>query len=97
MQPRQFFDDVDLALDIEPPARNVHQVSIFAARKHREPKTGKDAADFQGVEAFAENAVYFPRVKFHRSQVKLACDHVDHVADQRAAAGIENKFRNPIR
>src|ERR1019366_8066034 len=95
-QARQFFDDVDLALDIEAPARDVDQVSIFAARKHHETETSKDAADFKGAELFAENAVHFLEVELYRSKVKLAGDHVDHVADERAAARCEDQFGDPV-
>ena len=37
------------------------------------------------------------RIKFHRSEIQLARDHVDHVADQRAAAGRENQFGDAVR
>src|SRR5450759_88580 len=87
VQARQFFDDVDLAFDVEAPAGDVDQVSIFAARKHHETETSKDAADFKGAEFFAENAVHFPQVELYGSKIKLAGDHVNHVADERAAAG----------
>src|ERR1019366_8069599 len=78
VQPRQFFDDVDLALDVETPARDVDQVSIFAARKHRETETSKDAADFKRTECLAENAAHFPQVELYWSKIKLTGDHVDH-------------------
>src|SRR5208282_5228321 len=96
VQARQFFDDVDLALDVEAPARDVDQVSILAAGKHRKTETSKDAADFQRTEFFAENPVYFPEVELYRSKVKLAGDYVDHVADELAAAGIENELGNAV-
>ena len=96
MQARQFFDDVDLALDIETPAGNVDQVPLFAAWQHRETETSEDAADFNRAEFLAENAVHFAQIELHRSQIKLAGDHVDHVADERAAAGSENQFGDPV-
>jgi hypothetical protein len=96
MQARQFFDDVDLAFDVEAPARDVDEVRIFVARKHRKAETSKDAVDFQCAELLAENPLHLSQVEFHRSQIKLARDHVDHVADERAAAGIENKFGDAV-
>ena len=53
MQPRQFFDDVNLALDIQTPARDVDQIAIFAVRQQREAETRKDAVDFERAEFFA--------------------------------------------
>ena len=96
MQACQFFDDIDLALDIKAPARDVDKVSIFAARKHRKTETTENAADFKRAELFAENPVHFARVEFDRSEVKLPSDHVDYVANERAAAGFENQFGDPI-
>ena len=96
MQACQFFDDVDLALDIKAPARDVDEVSIFAARKHRKTETAENSADFKCAEIFAQNPVDFARVELYRSKIKLTGDHVDHVANERASAGFENQFGDPI-
>src|ERR1700687_1701420 len=96
MQARQFFDDVDLALDIETPAWNVDQVPLFAACQHRETETSEDATDLNRAEFLAENALYFSQIELHRSQVKLAGDHIDHVADESAAARRKNKFGDSV-
>src|SRR6202163_5041151 len=96
MQARQFLDDVDLALDIEAPARNVDEVPLFAARQHRETETSEDAADLNRAEYLAENSLHFPQIELRRSQIKLAGDHIDHLADERAA-GSKNKFGDSVR
>ena len=77
MQAGQFLDDVDFALDIKPPAWNVHQVSVFAAWKHRETKTSQNTADFEGTDLFAENAVDLTRIELHGGEIELAGDHID--------------------
>src|SRR6266436_4709326 len=97
MQAREFFDDVDLTLDIETPAGNVDQVPLFAACQHRESEACEDAADLNRAEFLAENSLHFSQIELHRSQIKLAGDHIDHVADERAAARSENKFGDPVR
>src|SRR6202521_3539193 len=97
MQARQLFDDVDLALDVKTPAGDMLQVPRFAACQHRETETCEDAADLNRAEFLPENALHFSQIELHRSQVKLAGDHVDHVADERASARSKNKFGNPVR
>src|SRR5712692_2355931 len=97
VQSRQFFDDVDLALDVEAPAGNVDQVPLFAACQHRETETSEDAADLNRAEFLAENSLHFPQIELHRSQIKLAGDHIDHVADKGAAARSEYQLCNPVR
>src|SRR5260370_4873841 len=97
MEGRQFLDDVDLALDIEAPAGNVDEVPLFAACQHRETETSEDTADLNRAEFLAENSLHLPQIELHRSQIKLAGDHIDHVADEGAAARSEYKLRNPVR
>src|ERR1700687_5484046 len=96
MQARQLFDDVDLALDVETPAGDMHQVPLFAACQHRETETCEDAADLNRAEFLPENALHFSQIELHRSQIKLGGDHVDYVADERAAAGSKNKFGDSV-
>src|SRR5260370_7361562 len=97
MEGRQFLDDVDLALDIEAPAGNVDEVPLFTACQHRETETSEDAADLNRAEFLAENSLHFPQIELHRSQIKLAGDHIDHVADKAAAARSEYQLCNPVR
>src|SRR5260370_37785250 len=96
MQSCQFFDDVDLAFDVEAPAGNMDQIPLLAPRQHRETEASEDAADLNRAEFLAENSLHFSQIELHRSQVKLACDHVDHVADERTAAGCENQLGDTV-
>ena len=41
--------------------------------------------------------MHFSQIELHRSQIKLAGDHVDHVADERSAAGSKNQLRYSVR
>src|SRR6266852_5787020 len=91
MQARQLFDDVDLAFDVEAPAGNMDQIPLLAPSQHRETEASEDAADLNRAEFLAENSLHFSQIELHRSQVKFAGDHVDHVADERAAARSKNK------
>src|SRR5258708_31519241 len=97
MQARQFLDDVDLALDIEAPAGNVDEVPLFTACQHRETETSEDAADLNRAEFLAENSLHFPQIELHRSQIKLAADHIDHVSAKSAAARSEYQPCTPVR
>src|SRR6266852_2603473 len=96
MQARQLFDDVDLAFDVEAPAGNMDQIPLLAPRQHRETETCEDAADLNRAEFLAENSLHFPQIELHRGQVKLAGNHVDHFADERATTGAENQLGDPV-
>ena len=48
------------------------------------------------LRSLAQNALHLAEIEFDRSEIELAGDHVDDVADQRSAAGRENQFGDAI-
>ena len=96
MEAGDFFDEVDFAFHVETPAGNLHQVDVLVACHESESKTGQNAADFDVADFFAENPVNLAAIEFYRRLIKLAGDYVDDAADQFAAAGFEDQFRDAI-
>src|SRR5258706_7337955 len=95
MQPRDFFDQVNLALDVEPPTRNVYEVSLLIARDQPEAETGQDTVDFTIADLFAEDSFDFTAVRFVGRQIELARDHVNHATNQ-FASGVEDQLCHSI-
>jgi len=87
---------INLALHIQTPTRNLHEVCILVARHQNEPKTGQDAANFQVAEFFAEDSLHFATIEFDRSQVKRAGDHIDHAPNELSAARVEDQFGDTV-
>jgi hypothetical protein len=98
MQPRDFFDHVNLALHIEPPARNVHAEPRFvlALGNQGKAKPLQHAEDEPCVETRTQNAAHFADMQHDWGRIHRLRDHVDHIANQFAAARLQNHLRHQI-
>src|SRR5579862_3426934 len=98
VQARDFFDDIDLALHITPPAGNVHaelRVSL-AFRDERESQPLEQAENLSSLELAAKDAVNFGNAQQHRRLIHSLRDHIDNIAGQFSAPGVENHFGDQV-
>src|ERR1700746_3098846 len=98
MQSCNLFDHIDLALDIQPPTRNLHPELLITLpfRDKLESQPLQQSVDQARIQPSAENAPNFAHVQENRSLIHTLGDHVDHIADQFSATRFQNHLRDKI-
>src|SRR5689334_12863093 len=98
MQARNLFDYIDLAFYVEAPAGDGHAEFgvLLAFRNQDESETLQQTINLAGIQIAAENAVHLGNAQQDGGQIQGPRDHVDGIADQFAAAGVQNHFRHQI-
>src|SRR5579863_1917803 len=98
MQAGNFFDDVDLALHIQSPTRDLHaklRVGL-PLRYHAKAQVLEDAENLSGIQIPAEDALDFGKPQYYRGLVELSRDHIDGIANQFSSARVQNERSHQI-
>src|SRR5215472_12781745 len=98
MQPRDFLDDVDLALDIEPPGWNRHfeLIDTLMLGREFETETGQNPQDFFRVQRLSKDAAHFGEAQQDWGLIPPSHDYVDYVTRERPTPGCKNQLGHPV-
>src|SRR5579859_1968108 len=88
VQTRDFFDDVDFAFNVEPPAWDVYAELLVALAlwDQGESEALEQAENLAGIETASQDALYFGNAQQDGSLIQRTRDDIDRIADQFASA-----------
>src|SRR5439155_23509562 len=82
VQSRKFLDEINFALNIEPPRGNLNQIIGVLAWVDAKTKPHQGSLYFRVAEIFAQNALHFGTVKRDTLAWHRPGDQVNHIALQ---------------